>query len=76
LDTSYKLFEEIYLLLVLLRIVANTVQISKTAARPLRGSKSFYHFLMDPNQLTKPEKVIGLEGESGEERKKQRGEVG
>jgi hypothetical protein len=40
------LFEKIYILLVLQKIEANTIQISKTAARPLRGSKSFYHFLM------------------------------
>jgi hypothetical protein len=33
--------------LVLQKIEANTIQISKTAARPLRGSKSFYHFLME-----------------------------
>jgi hypothetical protein len=35
-----------------------------------------YRRCSDPNQLTRPEKVIGLEGESGEEGKKQRGEVG
>jgi hypothetical protein len=40
------LFEKISLLLVLQKIDANTIQISKTAARPLRGSKLFYLFLM------------------------------
>jgi hypothetical protein len=44
------------------KIEANTIQISKTAARPLRGSKLFYLFLMTEARVRLADVAEGMKG--------------